>query len=366
MYIRVEAVGSGCVLLPRLEVLDHPTCREVVKRIEDELGPGICFAVTNPVEFGDKLDWNSDSVFPSDCRLVTMSRVQNLSYHDAIHQGDLTCIKYHLERGETYERKNLYCATKEGHLLVVEYFVGLDPEEIPGPDKMPYLAARYNQFEILKWFIEKGWQINSQILYWPARHNHLETVKYLLDRLPDGTHHAFIVAVEEGHLELIQYLHEIYHPGVDPQSVEWGLRKHFETKYFKVIKYLHSIGGLPQNLVECAVQNKKTKTFKFLHQQGYPIDPKVCLHAVQNGAYAILRYAARHGFSTSGAFELAYSRFQMYNIYTFLNPTYATPYLRCMKYFRDQGHEKAVKYFEYQAKPKRVCRGRKRKTSSVQ
>jgi len=136
--------------------------------------------------------------------------MSEISYYDALRQGNLEEIKLYYEK-----EKNINDILKRG--------------------------AYYGHLELVKYAVQNGANIridNDYPLKWSSENGHLDTVKYLVENGADvnaDNSEALWRASSNGHMEIVKFLVE---NGVDKEYYYYAVKIAYRYGETKIAKYL--------------------------------------------------------------------------------------------------------------------------------
>jgi ankyrin repeat protein len=266
-------------------------------------------------------------------------------------------VKYMLEKKADIHFQNDYAiqlTAKYGNIDVMKYFIekGLDVcdrkynSKSKGSRNLLRLAAKYNQFHIVRYLVEVI-KVNvcardNLAVREAASHGHLKIVKYLVENGADiyvQNNYAVRSAAQYGHLDMVKYLVEDQKADIFAQGnyaicsasmnghlniVKYIIQFSFQSKYIyskyyntiqisiqfaaknghlniikyliEYIKHIHSRTFIRINIqtaAQVASQNGYLNILKYLHENGTDInyqDDSIIRVAVRDGHLDIVKY----------------------------------------------------------------------------
>ena len=164
-------------------------------------------------------------------------------------EGSLKGVSMMVSKGANILARNdvaLRWASKNGHLEIVKYLVeqGADIHTQIDVNDALIKAILNGHLEVVRYLIEHGADIHAQndsALRWASHNGHLEVVKHLVEHGADvhaEDDHALRLASEHGHLDIVKYLTE---HGADVHAEnDDALKEAREWGHLEVVKYLES------------------------------------------------------------------------------------------------------------------------------
>ena len=165
----------------------------------------------------------TDGYFEKQWNLLERSKEQNILLIEACRQGELSLVKYCLNKG-------------------------CDVSTISTDHEAPLIAAVYNrQFHIVKFLVENGADVHTW-QEWPftysVEHGYLEMLQYFIEKGVDihfKNEHALRWAARNGYLEMVKWLVE---QGCDIHiQLDYPLRLASKQGHDDVVKFLISAGA---------------------------------------------------------------------------------------------------------------------------
>ncbi len=251
---------------------------------------------------------------------------------DAAERGELELVKYLIENYDESEIENVikivsYSATSKGHLNIIKYLFENNFAADSFYESIIY-AAYFGHFEIVKYMIKNGADINTRdLLSNAAMNGHLDVVKYLIENGADihlDDDYALIKAAGRGDLNIIKYL------------VENGANLH--AKNDLVLQITASYGDLEtvKYLIEKASEASGTSL-----QDLRTLNDKALIIAAQNGHLKLVKYLVENDVNSKGALRTVSQRLRAMNNKA-LRYAASNGYLDVVKYLVNVGYSDNV------------------------
>ncbi len=140
----------------------------------------------------------------------------------AAETGNLTVVKFLVERGANISQEALSLAASNGHLSVVKYLVSKGTDIHTNDEIALFLAVRNDHEDVVKYLIKQGAQVDlrgDDILVAPIENGNIDLFKLLVKHFSLKRHgeYALKKAIEYEQPEIIEYLIE---EGVDISKID--------------------------------------------------------------------------------------------------------------------------------------------------
>lgn len=297
--IRVEAVGSGAVLCPRIVVPMNAMTKDVVFAIESKIGPATCFLpdASDPCSIGTKMDFMSETFFPipaNQTQVVSVYRICpecDAEVTTSISSGHLECLKYHFLHGQSVTEDLFEVAVEHGRLDCLTYLGGkiCSLYEVV---MLSEIAIEHNHVDCLKYVYEHGCSIDQWMVELAAELGHLECLTYISTIMKGGLgfdRDTLVAAIMHDHQLCLEFM--VTHGAEIPDEVGIICLK----KSLGCLKILYQHGFRSEFLHTHAARLGKVKALEFLHGIGCVWDQIATNNAAQYGHLDCLRYIHETG-----------------------------------------------------------------------
>lgn len=229
--IRVEAVGSGVVLIPYLDIHGKDVV-SIISEIESRLGPVMCYVPdpNDPFRLGVRLNCSHKGCIGEVVLVYRVCPECSRDFNKAAEKGHLECLRYEFEHGGSINEETCIWAAQNGHLACLRYLYehgcswdewtinwatenghldclqyALD-HECPVDDNICLVAALYGQLDCLRELHQRGFSWNHETCNAAAENGHLACLQYAHEHGCPWNEEAFEHAVEHNYLPCILYL----------------------------------------------------------------------------------------------------------------------------------------------------------------
>jgi hypothetical protein len=217
--------------------------------------------------------------------------------HRAVINGNVQCLKLLLEHACPIPEGVTYDATRAGHWECLKLLVAHGYEWNDKCDCL-VVAAKRGNLEMVKFIHENGckwWGQSSvtgeSVSEAAASNGHVDCLIYAIENGCRHTYNAIAKAARNGHLNCIIAAHERnVSPSQEVCTDIAAFRGHMDC-----LKFLHE-NGYPSNskTLEYAAESKSIEVVKYVHSViGIPWNPKVSYTAVSDGWIECVEYFHR-------------------------------------------------------------------------